>query len=203
MNVIKDILNDDIIIETERLKIYPFQINLRTAKDLYEIYSKSTNVENYCDVFNDFTEFCIHQGKRIKKFQNLDYGILIFLIEFKENSKVIGLRNIILDGVYTIDGRKEINNENMITEILINENYWQNGIAFEASVAIFNLLKIKGVKKVLSFVNNKNKRAYNLDNKLGFQIINYNSAKNQFNYHKDFVIHTNNIENCNILLKIL
>lgn len=203
MNIIKDILNEDLIIETERLKIYPFKINLKTAEDLFEIYSKSTNVENYCDVFTDFREFCIHQSKKIKTFQNLDNGIIMFIIELKENSKAIGLRNIILDGAYTMNGQVEINNENLITEILISEDYWRNGIAFEASIAIFKLLKVKGVKNVLSVVDYNNTKADYLDRKLGFQIINYNQAINQFYYHKDFVIHSTNIKHSNILLKSL
>lgn len=203
MNIIKDILNEDLIIETERLKIHPFKIVLKTAEDLFEIYSKPSNVENYCNVFTDFSEFCIHQSKKIKIFQNHDNGILMFIIELKENSKAIGLRNIILDGAYTINGEVEINNENLITEILINETYWRSGIAHEATVAIFKLLKDKGVKNVLSIVDHNNTKANYLDKKLGFQIINYGQAINQFNYHKDFVIHSSNITNSNILLKSL
>jgi RimJ/RimL family protein N-acetyltransferase len=203
MNVLKDILNENLIIETERLRIYPFKINSKTMVDLYAIYSKSSNVENYCNVYNEFKEFFIYMNSKIENFQNNDNGIVSFVIELKENSKIIGIRNVILDGVYTIDGNKEINNENLITEILIKEDYWQKGIAFEASIGIFKLLKIKGIKNVLSFINHKNIKANYLDNKLGFKFINFHQAQNHFNYHKDFGIHGFKIEQTHILLKTL
>lgn len=203
MNVLKDILYDDLIIETERLKIYPFKINYKIISDLYAIYSNSNNVEHYCNVYNNFDEFSDYMQRKIQEHQNDINGIISFIIELKENSKIIGVRNVILDGVYTTNGYDDINNQNLITEILINQSYWKNGFATEASIEIFKFLKSRGILNVLSFVNNKNFKAKYLDEKLGFKTINLEQAYYEFDYHQDFTIHTSKIEESKILLKEL
>jgi RimJ/RimL family protein N-acetyltransferase len=203
MNILEEILNDEIIIETERLRIYPFIVDSKILTDLYLIYSDSINIEYYCSVYDDFNVFSNYMRRKIQEHQIYTNGIISFIIELKENSRIIGLRNVILDGVYTRNGYKDINNENLITEILLNKNYWQKGIATEASFQIFNFLKSRGVVNVLSFIDNRNHRAKQLDKKLKFQTINYQQAICEFDYHKDFIIHTRNIDDCEILLKIL
>lgn len=203
MNIFEEILKDELIIETERLRIYPFIINNKVLWDLYYIYSSSSNVKHYCKEHNNFLAFCDYMKNKIQEHQNYNNGIISYLIELKENSKIIGVRNVILDGIYTKSGNENINNENLITEILINQEYWQTGIAWESSCAIFEFLKSKGIKNVLSFVNNNNDKAKKLDDKLGFQLIDVQKAELEFNFHKDFVIHTTNIDECDILLKVL
>lgn len=203
MNILKNILDENIIIETERLKIYPFRINFKTIEDLFAIYSKSTNVENYCTVHHNFDDFNDYIRRKIENFQIIDNGIISFTIELKENSKIIGVRNIILDGIYTNNGNREINNKNIITEILIKEEHWRKGFAFEASNALFKFLKTKGIENILAFVNSKDKKADNLDEKLGFKYTSLEEAINQFNYHKDFGIHGYKTNQTHILLKTL
>lgn len=198
-------LNDkNISIETERLKIYPIFMKKELFFDLYEIYSSSTNVENYCPRHTDFYSSASYIKHKMETFQEHFQTLIMYVIELKINSKVIGLRNIMLDVKVNDDGLAEFSEEdNVISEIIINENYWRNGYATEASRGIFSLLKKHGIKNILTFVPNDNRKSYQMDRNLGFMEYSLIDAINKFKYFPDCVRNTMNIENQKILIKEL
>lgn len=203
MNVIKLILEQNVVIETQRLKIYPFLIEEKVIFDLYEIYGSWSNVLNYSKVYSSIGDFATFIIDKIEYHQNELNGFVSFVIERKDDKKIIGLRNVISDGIYTKVGLESPNNENVISEIIINENYWQEGFGFESSEAIFTELRKFGVKNILTFINDYNFSAKELDSKLGFFYVDFDQVINKYRYHKDFDIHTNNFANSSILIKTL
>lgn len=106
--------------------------------------------------------------QKIEGHQNELNGFIGYLIGHKEDDKIIGVRNLILDGVYNFQGLRQDNNDNVISEIVINKQYWNKGYVTEASDAIFNHIKRYGIKRVTTFINPENKTAINLNKKLGF-----------------------------------
>ena len=203
MNVVKSILEQNIIVETERLKIYPFELNEKVIFDLYEIYGSWSNVLNYSKVYSSIGDFASFMFSKIEYHQNELNGFVSFLIERKKYKKLIGLRNVILDGVYTKNGIESPSSENVISEIVINENYWQEGIAFESSEAIFTILRTFGIKNILTFINSYNFSAKELDSRLGFLPVDLNQVINEYKYHVDFNIHTTDFANSKIFIKTL
>lgn len=209
-NLIDELSKSKIYIESERLIIHPIiffphemDYNESVLNDLFEIYCCPENVSNYSRVYDSYEEFAQYILQRVKVHQLSIKGITIFLIQLKSNRKYIGLRSIILDGVYTLDGKSRINNENVISEIVINKDYWRKGIAFEASTEIFKLLKNYGVKNVVSFVDQSNLIAARLDWALGFKIINFNEVLSDYKFDKDCIIHSGNSNQGSIFLKTL
>ncbi len=203
MNVIESILDKNVTIETERLIVYPFNINAKTMIELYEIYSNPINVKDYCNPYNNIYVFADYMNRKIREHQEFLKGIISFVIELKESSKIIGVRNVILDGKYTLNNVETINNSNVITEILINKNYWRNGFAEEASIAIFDFLKSQEIKYVLSFIKSSNYSALKMDEKLGFKDISLDFAVIFFDFHKDCHILSDDSKNNSVYLKIL
>ena len=190
MNILKEILNQNKIIETDRLKIYPFKIIDKVFFDLFEIYKDEENVLNYSSRFDDLKDFGVYMYLKISEHQDEKNGIISYVIERKIDSKIIGVRNFILDGKYTFNGTEFINNNNLITEIIINKKYWQNGYAEEATLGLFNFIKNYQIKNILSFVKLDNIKAKRLDEKLDFKETSFEELISNYNFHPDCQIHT-------------
>lgn len=203
MNIISKILEENLTIESENLKIYPSTLSFNTISDLYEIYSDKNNVIGYTEPFNNIAEFIQFLTDKINRHQNELKGYISFSIELKNEYKIIGVRNIILDGVYNYDNIREDNNENVIAEIIINKEYWGNNYATEASNLIFNYLQKKGIKRVGTFIHKNNLAAKAMNYKLGFNKINSLAFVIDEGFNSDFAILCSDINNSDIYIKHL
>jgi RimJ/RimL family protein N-acetyltransferase len=203
MNIFKEILDENLEIETQRLIIHKFELNAKVIIDLFEIYSNESNVIGYSKQFKDIEEFAIYTKEKIRIHQEEINGIISYLIKHKKDNKYIGVRNIILDGTYTYDNNRKDNNNNIISEIIINKNYWNNSYAEESSLAIFNILKIHKIKHIVTFVNNFNLPAIKLNKKLDFHSIDRYMLIENLNYNEDSLMHTSDIHNSHIFAKKL
>jgi RimJ/RimL family protein N-acetyltransferase len=204
MNIIQKILHTNKSLESKRLIINPIKIDSKVLKDLFEIYSDSENVENYCEPYTNFDFFSGYMTEKIMLHQEKIGGIVSFLIKHKKDNKYIGVRNMILDGAYTYDNQRKDNNNNLISEILINKKYWNNNYAEEASNIIFEYLKECGVKNIATFIEKSNAKAKKLSVKLNFSTINKNELFLKYNFHPHSEMHTtNNIESVQITIKKL
>ena len=203
MNVIEKILQENLTIESENLLIYPCYLEPKTILDLYEIYSDEKNVIGYTNTFNDHTDFIHFMMDKIYRHQNELKGYIAFIIELKSENKIIGVRNIILDGVYNYKNLRMDNNENVIAEIIINRKYWRNNYATESSNLIFNYLKTKGIKRVATFIHKNNISAQRMSFKLGFNEIDSHTLVSDEGFNNDFSILCSDINNSNIYIKHL
>ncbi len=202
MNIIHEILNSNSKIETERLLIYPGIIEGRKLADLFEIYNNKSNVTFFTSPLNDIDKFVDLMLDKIERHQNKDHGYICFFIEIKEHNKIIGFRNLILDGAYTKNGARMDNNENLITEIIINKKYWGKNYGFEASNAIFQFLKSNKIRLISSFINRENLPAIKLSQKLGFNQVDSDTLL-RLGFHKDFTLLCNDLEDSLFQLKEL
>ena len=203
MNIFSEILNENSQIETKRLIIHKFELNAKVIIDLFEIYSNESNVIGYSKQFKDIQEFAIYTKEKIRIHQEEINGIISYLIKHKKDNKYIGVRNIILDGTYTYDNNRKDNNNNIISEIIINKNYWNNSYAEESSIAIFNALKKHKIKHIVTFVNKFNLPAIKLNKKLDFHSIDRYMLLENLNYNEDSLMHTSEIHNSHIFAKKL
>lgn len=203
MNVIEKILQENLTIESENLLIYPCYLDKNTLLDLYEIYSDEKNVIGYAKVFNDHIEFIHFMMDKINRHQNELKGYVAFIIKLKNENKIIGVRNIILDGVYNYKNLRMDNNENVIAEIIINRKYWKNNYATEASNLIFNYLKTKGIKRVATFIHKNNISAQRMSFKIGFNEIDSHTLVSDEGFNNDFSILCSDINNSTIYIKHL
>lgn len=203
MNVIAKILLENLTIESDNLLIYPCHLDTNTILDLYEIYSDEENVISYtgpCRSHIEFTHFMID---KIDRHQNELKGYLAYIIKLKSENKIIGVRNIILDGVYNFKNMRMDNNENVIAEIIINRKHWGNNYATEASKLIFDYLQTKGIKRVGVFIHKNNSKAMVLCSKLGFNKIDSITFIQKEGFNDDFKILCSDINNSNIYIKYL
>lgn len=203
MNLIERVLNENPILETENLKIYPCKLNPKTIIELFEIYSDSQNVKFYTEKINDINEFTQFMMGKINGHQNHLKGYIAFIIELKKENKIIGLRNIILDGVYNFKNERKDNNKNITIEIIINKKYWGNNYSLESSEAIFKYLLEKGVEKIGTFINKNNTPALAMSKSLGFVETNSSEFIKTFGFHKDFEILCSDLNNSQIFVKNL
>ena len=203
MNIINKILQENLTIESENLKIYPSTLDFNTIWDLYEIYNDKNNVIGYTEPFNNIEEFTQFLTDKINRHQNELKGYLAYSIELKNENKIIGVRNIILDGVYNYDNIRKDNNENVIAEIIIHKEYWGKNYATEASNLIFNYLQQKGVKRAGTFINENNTAAKAMNYKLGFNKINSLKFVIDEGFNSDFAILCSDINNSDIYIKHL
>ena len=203
MNVIEKILQENLTIESENLLIYPCYLETKTILDLYEIYSDEKNVIGYAKVFNNHIEFTHFMMDKINRHQNELKGYIAFIIKLKNENKIIGVRNIILDGVYNYKNLRMDNNENVIAEIIINRKYWKKNYATEASNMIFNYLKTKGIKRVATFIHKNNISAQRMSFKLGFNEIDPHTFVSNERFNNDFSILCSDINNSTIYIKHL
>lgn len=192
-----------ILIETERLRIYQNPLTEKVLNDLYEIYSSESNVQNYCIKPPDFIRWSNFQKIKIDQFQEDFKTMISYVIELKENSKIIGVRHLLLDVQTTELPFEYISNKdgNIITEIIINEEYWRQGYAYEASSAIFNLLKEYSIKYALSFIPKTNIKSQKLDLKLGFVEFPLDFTITEFNYFKNCVYNAQPIDEIKVFVK--
>ncbi len=189
MNVFTKILQKDEIFETPRLRIFAARMNPKVFSDLFEIYSDNKNVKDFARiVFKDVDDFFHFLTQKIEVHQNELNGYIGYLIVHKVDDKIIGVRNLILDGVYNFQGLRQDNNENVISEIVINKNYWNKCFAEEASIAIFNHIKRYGIKNIATFINPENFAAINLNKKLGFELTNPKELIEKSKFNKDIEI---------------
>lgn len=163
MNIIKKILSENLTIESENLTIYPFILTPKIIIDLFEIYSDFENIYGYAAQHSDIMKFTEYMRDKINYHQNEIFGYISYLIEYKKSRKIIGLRNILLDGAYTYDGNRKDNNENVISEMIINKHFWNRGYGREASTLIFELLKRYNIKNVITIINKGNINGFLLD----------------------------------------
>lgn len=203
MNIFNKILLENKTIETKRLIIHPFTINSKIMEDLFEIYRDKENVNNYCESFSNFEYFNGYMSEKIKIHQENIGGIISFLINLKKENKYIGVRNIILDGAYTYNNQKEENNKNVISEIIMNKNYWNKGYATEASKKIFEFLRENEIKNILTFIEDSNSKALMLNKKLGFNVVDKELLFSVYNFHRNCEMHTSDIDKVQISVKIL
>lgn len=91
MNIISKILEENLTIESENLKIYPSALSFNTISDLYEIYSDKNNVIGYTEPFNNIAEFIQFLTDKINRHQNELKGYISFSIELKNEYKIIGV----------------------------------------------------------------------------------------------------------------
>lgn len=203
MNIFSEILNENSLIETKRLIIHKFELNAKVIIDLFEIYSNESNVIGYSKQFKDIQEFAIYTKEKIRIHQEEINGIISYLIKHKKDNKYIGVRNIILDGTYTYDNNRKDNNNNIISEIIINKNYWNNSYAEESSIAIFNALKKHKIKHIVTLINKFNLPAIKLNKKLDFHGIERYMLLENLNYNEDSLMHTYDIHNSHIFAKKL
>ena len=191
-------------IETERLLIYPLLREKNIFMDLHDIYSSSSNVHLFCQPRIDFRDFVEFLTDRLNNSQEYYKVVIVFVIQLKSTGKIIGVRNFILDYRIVNDVKIEPNENNgLISEVIINKNYWKKGYAFEASTAIFNLMKKNSAKSILVFVNKNNIASKNLCKKLGFSEITLSMALEEFKYFPECTKHTANLKEEIILLKQL
>lgn len=203
MNIIEKILVEKIIIESEKFLIYPCYLDINTILDLYEIYSDEKNVIGYTNTFNNHIKFTHFMMDKIDRHQSELKGYLAFIIKLKSENKIIGVRNIILDGVYNYKNLRMDNNENVIAEIIINRKYWRNNYATEASHLIFNYLQTKGIKRIATFIHKDNISAKEMNLKLGFNKIDSITYVSDEGFNNDFAILCSDINNSNIYIKHL
>lgn len=195
MNVIEKILNKNQVIETDRLKIYPCPLDAYIIKDLWEIYSDSENVNGFTNTYYDIEHFAGIMSDKIVRHQNQLKGFIAYVIENKSNKKIIGIRNIILDGFYNYQNQRQDNNLNVTTEIVINKKYWRMGYALEASNAIFNYLSDNGIKYVGAFLNRTNNWSFELCRSQNFEEVTSYDFVNEKGFHKDHrILHENIIQ---------
>ncbi len=193
-------------IETDNLLIYPIHVNLKLFSDLFEIYSSSSNVFNYCNQHFDLISSSKVWKHKLETMQNHYHESINYIIELKSESKIIGRRNVILDAIFSDEGDKILRfspHNNVISEIIINENYWGRGFAFEASEAIFKLLKENGIENILTFVPKNNIKSANLDKKLGFTESTFAEAILYYGYFPNCAAKTHNIHLQKVFLKEL
>lgn len=203
MNVIETILTEHPILESENLIIYPCYLNANTIINLYEIYSDKQNVNGYTEPFDDLKDFAHFMMDKINRHQNELKAYIAFIIELKKENKIIGIRNIILDGVYNYKNERDDNNKNVIAEIIINKKYWGSNFSIESSKLIFDYLKSKGIKRVGSFIQKNNIRAKAMSLKLGFKRTNPFQFVNEGGFNQDFSILCTDINNSDIFIKYL
>lgn len=195
MNVIEKILNKNDVIETDRLQIYPCPLDANILKDLWEIYSDSENVNGFTTTYFDIEHFAGIMSDKIVRHQNQLKGFIAYVIENKSNKKVIGIRNIILDGFYNYHNQRQDNNLNVTAEIVINKKYWRMGYALEASNAIFNYLSDNGIKYVGAFLDQTNNRSLELCRSQNFEEVTSYDFVNEKGFHKDHrILHENIIK---------
>jgi len=205
MSNFRYLIENDFVIETNRLTIYPFELNMKVIRDLYEIYSSHSNVKGFCAPhLNGFMPFAEFFRDKFFRFQKNEKCLLIMIIESKQEEKVIGVRNIIFDnwyddilgyedGYHTSYQKIEFNRkQNVISEIIINEKYWNLGYANEASEAIFKKLEENQIENVLTFISENNNTSKLLDKKLGFKEISEEELFNNYGYFEECLNHTNN-----------
>ncbi|TVZ23771.1 RimJ/RimL family protein N-acetyltransferase [Dokdonia sp. Hel_I_63] len=203
MNIIGEILDENLVLESERLKVYPGTFDKKIINDLLEIYSNDDNVRGYSKVYKNPREFVHVMADKILRHQNEINGFICYVIELKTESKIIGLRNIILDGVYNFQNKRLDNNNNISSEIIINSSYWRQGYAKEASVLIFNYLSRKSVKNVAVFLERSNYISLFMSMKFGFKEIDSSSLVKEYGFNEDYKIHFDNKESPRILIKKL
>lgn len=203
MNVIEKILLENLTIESDNLLIYPCYLDSNTILDLYEIYSDEKNVIGYSSPFKSQIEFTYFMMDKINRHQNELKGYVAFIIKLKSENKIIGVRNIILDGVYNFQNIRMDNNENVIAEIIINRKNWGNNYATEASKLIFDYLQTKGIKRIGVFIHKNNIQAIVLSSKLDFNKIDSINFIQEEGFNDDFKILCSDINNSNIYIKHL
>lgn len=203
MNVIEKILLENLTIESDNLLIYPCYLDSNTILDLYEIYSDEKNVIGYSRSFKSQIELTYFMMDKINRHQNELKGYVAFIIKLKSENKIIGVRNIILDGVYNFQNIRLDNNENVIAEIIINRKNWGNNYATEASKLIFDYLQTKGIKRVATFIHKNNISAQRMSFKLGFNEIDSYTFVSDEGFNNDFSILCSDINNSNIYIKHL
>lgn len=188
--------------ETNRLKIFPLFLTEESFKDIFEIYSSESNVENYCECHKDVYISASYFKNKVDFYQNRFKSLLIYTIRHKEDNKIIGLRNIMRDIRPISEGRWEANfRDNIITEIIINQKYWNQGYAYEASDAIFSHLTEYNLSYALSFVNIDNLASYKLDKKLGFVEFSQETAVQKFGFFKECVNNSRDLLNKKVFVK--
>ena len=205
MSKFQYLIENDFVIETNRLRIYPFKLNMKIIRDLYEIYSSRSNTKDFCTPhLNGFMPFAEYFRDKFFRFQKNEKCVLIMLIESKQENKAIGVRNVIFDnwyddiigyedGYYTSYQKIAFNRrQNVISEIVINEKYWNSGYAFEASEAIFKKLKESDIENVLTFISESNNISKLLDEKLGFKEISEEELFDKYGYLEESLNHTDN-----------
>jgi RimJ/RimL family protein N-acetyltransferase len=203
MNIIKKLLDENFTLENDILRIYPGILNGNKLSDLFQIYSNPANLHGYADPVYDLKDFVNLMVDKIQRHQNTINGFVCYFIELKTNNKVIGLRNIILDGVYNYRNEKIPHKKNVIAEIIINKSYWKMGLAYQSSEIIFPYLKTIGVKHVCTFIEKDNFKAISLNKKLNFKKINKNTLELVYDYDRDFEINCKNFDKSHIFIKSL
>lgn len=200
MNLIERIIQNNVTLESDRLKVYPCIFNKKIIGDLWQIYSDYSNVKGYSKVYKTSREFVQTMADKILRHQNEIHGFVCYVIELKSEDKIIGLRNVILDGVYNCGNKRLDNNDNVITEIVINKLYWRHGYAEEASDLIFKYLGQMGAKNVAAFLESDNLRALSMCKKLDFYETNNMKFINQ-GYNRDYRILFGDKDTPRIMLK--
>jgi len=148
-------MNDNIDIETDRLKIRSFTKN--DLNDVFEYLSDEIVMKYIEPVFTyeQVIEFINRTGIENK---------LIFAIEIKNEKKVIG--HLIFH-----EYKKDIYELGWI----INRNYWNNGYAIKVSKTIikfgFNTLNIK---KIIGETDEENKKSIKIFEKIGMKFVGKN-----------------------------
>jgi RimJ/RimL family protein N-acetyltransferase len=188
MNLISKILNENLTLEDDTLRIYPGILDGRKLLDLFEIYSNSSNVFGYANPIYDMKNFVNIMVDKISRHQNIINGFVLYFIELKESNKVIGFRNIILDGMYNYRNERIYSKKNVTAEIIINSTYWNRGLAFQSSEIIFSYLKTMGVENICTFIQRNNSKAISLNKKLNFQEIDDVALEIIYGYDPDFKI---------------
>lgn len=203
MNIIQQILQKNEIIESARLKIYPCKLETQVLVDLWEIYSDRDNVIGFSMKYNETEEFAHLMMDKVNRHQNELFGYIGYIIELKETGKIIGIRNIILDGVYNYQNKRMDNNENVIVEIVINKKFWKQSYAWEASNLIFDYLADNRIKRVGAFLNRNHIISQNMCEKMGFQEVTEFQFTDVYKFNNDHEILHLNMNDPRIMVKIL
>lgn len=203
MNIIGKILTENLTLENDTIRIYPGVLESNKILDLFQIYSNPSNVFGYTAPIYNLKDFANILIDKISRHQNKINGYVCYFIELKENNKVIGVRNIILDGVYNFRNEKIDHKKNVIAEIIINKDFWKKGFAIQSSELIFSYLKTIGIRHICTFIDINNFRAISLNKKLNFEETDKLELKLIYDYDQDYEINCQNLDNSRIFIKCL
>ena len=203
MNVIQKILDKEQILESKRLKIYPCKLETQIIMDLWEIYSDEENVNGFSKKYLEIEDFAHLIMDKVNRHQNELFGYIGYVIEHKETGKIIGIRNVILDGVYNYQNKRMDNNDNVTVEIVINKKYWKQKYAEESSNLIFNYLAENGIKRVGAFLYKNHIVSKKMCEKMDFMEVTESEFTDVYKFNDDHEILHSNMINPRLMVKIL